>query len=187
MPEIIAEDVVHDGWGRFLLARLRLPSGEEITREIEDHGAAVAVLPYDPARRVATLVSQLRPPLLYAEGLTEILEAPAGRVEDSDPEADARREAVEEVGLKLGRLDHVVTAWSQPGVSTERVGLYLASYGDADRVGEGGGLAEEGEAVRIVEMPLAELGRMTDRGELVDMKTALLVMALRLRRPELFG
>ena len=89
-PQITAIRVIHQGWGRFLLARLGLPDGQEIDREIEDHGAAVAVLPYDAERRVALLVRQFRPPAFYASGRTEMLEVPAGRLESADPEP-ARR------------------------------------------------------------------------------------------------
>ncbi len=39
-----------------------------------------------------------------------------------------RREALEEGGLRLGALEHVATVWSMPGVSTERMALYLAEY-----------------------------------------------------------
>jgi hypothetical protein len=36
-----------------------LPNGQIIQREVEDHGAAVAVLAFDPARKTAILVSRL--------------------------------------------------------------------------------------------------------------------------------
>ena len=56
--------ILHQGWGRFGVVRLRLADGFEIEREIKDHGDAVAVLPYDPERREALLVRQLRAPAL---------------------------------------------------------------------------------------------------------------------------
>ena len=37
-----------------------------------------------------------------------------------------------------------------------------------------------------VEVPLADLARMADTGQLIDMKTMLLVQTLRLRQPALF-
>jgi len=73
-----------------------------------------------------------------------------------------------------------------PGVSTERMDLYLAAYAEADRVGEGGGAPGEHEGITVVEMPLAELARLADGGQLTDMKALTLVQTLRLRRPELF-
>lgn len=178
--------VVHDGWARFLVAEVIQGDGTRISREVEDHGRAVAVLPYDPDRKVATLVSQLRAPLLYAGGPESIVEAPAGLLEDEIPEDGARREAGEETGLHLGALEPVVSAWSMPGLSTERMDLFLASYTAADRKGSGGGLAGESETVTVHEIPLAELAAMVTRGALADMKTLVLLFALQMRRPDLF-
>jgi hypothetical protein len=60
-------------------------------------------------------------------------------------------------------------------------------YTQADRATQGGGLAAEHENVTPVEVSLADLARMADAGQLVDMKTMLLVQTLRLRRPTLFS
>jgi nudix-type nucleoside diphosphatase (YffH/AdpP family) len=186
-PRIGGVRLLHEGWARYLVAEVTQEDGTRVTREIEDHGRAVAVLPYDPARRVATVVSQFRTAVLYAGGPPSLIEAPAGLLDDGAPEDEARREAGEETGLRLGRLEPVASAWSMPGLSTERMDLFLAAYGPADRHGAGGGLAAEGEAVTVHEIPLAELAAMAARGTLADMKTLVLVFALQLRRPELFA
>ncbi len=73
-----------------------------------------------------------------------------------------------------------------PGVSTERLHLFLAPYRAADRTGEGGGLAEEHENIVVVETALGDLAGMADRGEIEDLKTLALVQSLRLRHPALF-
>ena len=187
MAEIKRVETIHDGWGKFLILTVRLADGVELRREVEDHGAAVTVLPYDPERRVALLVRQLRVPVLYAGGASTLLEAPAGRLESADPAECARREANEEVGVALTRLDHVGTVWTMPGVATERMTLYLAPFSARDRVGAGGGLSSEHENIEVVEMPLAELWSMCVEGKLDDMKTLTLVQALRLREPQLFA
>ncbi len=179
--------VVHDGWARFLVVEVIQSDGTRISREVEDHGRAVAVLPYDPVRKVATLVSQLRAPLLYAGGPDSIIEAPAGLLEDEAAEDGAKREVGEETGLVLEHLDPVASAWSMPGLSTERMDLFLASYSEANRVGAGGGIAAESEAVTVHEIPLAELAAMVTRGALADMKTLVLLFALQVRRPDLFA
>ncbi|HEY8567064.1 MAG TPA: NUDIX hydrolase [Beijerinckiaceae bacterium] len=187
MPHaILATETLHEGWGRLLRLTLSLPDGRTMTREVEDHGQAVAVLPYDPTRRVATLVRQFRAAPFREAGEDTILEAPAGLLDEDDPAAGTRREALEEVGLRLPRLEPLGAVWSMPGVSTERMHLYLAPYGEGDRAGEGGGLAAEHEEIEVVEMPLSDLARRADAGELTDMKTFALVQTLRLRRPELF-
>ncbi len=183
---IIRLDPKHEGWSDFFIATVRTPDGEEIRRELEDHGEAVGVLPYDPVRRVAMMVLQFRTPVLHAAGRQDRLESPAGLLDGPDPEEDARREADEEVGLRLRELEKVSTVWSMPGISTERIHLFLAAYGEADAEGEGGGLAEEHEDIDKLELPLSELARMADDGRLDDLKSLLLVQTLRLRRPELF-
>jgi hypothetical protein len=73
-----------------------------------------------------------------------------------------------------------------PGVSTEKMHMFLAEYRAASRVGAGGGLAEENEEIEVIEVPLADLAAQADRGELADLKTYALLQSLRLKRPELF-
>jgi nudix-type nucleoside diphosphatase (YffH/AdpP family) len=183
---ITAVETLYEGWGTFLKLSVELPDGHPVTREVEDHGAAVAVLPYDPERRTAILVRQFRAPVFHVAGADALLEAPAGGLDEDDPEACARREAEEEVGLVLRDLEPIAAAWTMPGVSTERLHLFLAPFRAADRVGEGGGLAEEHENIVVVETALADLAGMADRGEIEDLKTLALVQSLRLRHPALF-
>lgn len=185
--EITALDLKHERWARMFVATVRLPDGSVALRDLEDHGQAVAVLPYDPERRVALLVRQFRAPPFHVAGEAEMLETPAGRLDESDPASCARREAMEETGLRLETLEPVMLAWTMPALSTERAHLYLAPYGAADRVGRGGGLASEHEDITIVETPLAELAAMADAGKLAELKLFALVQTLRLRRPELFA
>ncbi|MBE7219676.1 MAG: NUDIX hydrolase [Caulobacteraceae bacterium] len=155
---------------------------------VDDHGDAVAVLPYDPARRTAVLTRQERAPPLVAGDPQPFLEALAGLIDEGEAaDAAARREADEETGLELDALEFVGRLWSSPGVCTERMSLYLAAYDEDARQGEGGGLASEHEEIEVVELPLAELAAMADAGAIVDMKTLALVQTLRLRRPELFA
>lgn len=186
MSKIVRTDTVYEGFSRLLIATVELPDGRTIRREIEDHGRAVCVLPYDPARRTALLVRQFRAPAALADGRPHLLEAVAGSVEGETPDACAYRETIEEAGLKLHVLEHLGTAWSMPGISTEQMDLYLAPYSKDDRVGAGGGVADEHEDITVVELPLAELAVMADAGQIMDMKTLALLQALRLRKPELF-
>ena len=185
--EILDTRTVHAGWARFLLATVRLQDGRTIEREIEDHGEAVCVLPYNAARKTAILVRQLRVPVLFVGAADETLEAIAGVIEHEDAAACVRREAKEEALLDLEALEHICTAWTMPGISTERMHFYLAAYTGSARSEVRGGLASEHEETIAVEMSLAALAHMADSHELVDVKTLLLLQTLRVRRPHLFG
>ncbi|WP_207450372.1 NUDIX domain-containing protein [Roseomonas marmotae] len=186
MAEIVTTEVTHSRWSRLMVATIRLPDGQVTKRDIEDHGEAAVVLPYDPERRMAMLIRQFRTPPFYAAGDGMMLEPPAGRLDEADPEACARREAMEEIGLRLTRLEPVARVWTMPALSTERAWMYLAPYAQGDRVASGGGLAEEHEEIEVLEMPLAELAAMADAGTLTELKLLLLVQTLRLRHPGLF-
>jgi nudix-type nucleoside diphosphatase (YffH/AdpP family) len=190
-PEILDRDTTHIGYLTVERLRLRLADGAEVIREIESHGDAVAVLPYDPARRTALIVSLFRAPAFDRFGEEALEEACAGMIETSnghatDEPGTVRREAMEELGLRLGDLEFVARVWSSPGISAERVGLYLAPYEPGDRIAPGGGLAEEHEDITVIERPLAQLSEEADAGRIVDLKLLTLVLALRAKRPELF-
>ncbi|PLR18835.1 NUDIX hydrolase [Caulobacter zeae] len=177
---------LYEGWSSMSLVGMRLASGAVVPRHVEHHGLSVGVLPFDPVRRCATLVRMARAPVLLA-GLEDVVEVPAGKMEGDDPQDTARQEALEEAGLRLGALDRVAEFWSMPAISSERITLYLAEYRASDRVGVGGGLEEEGEEIEVFEMDLDALWMLVAQGDKVDMKTAVLVYALRQRRPELFS
>ena len=170
------------------MATLAGDDGVSFQREIEHHGDAVAVLPYDPNRRVALLVKLPRAPVLFQGASSDFLEVPAGLIDDGEQPIDAaRREAHEEVGVRLGALEPAGHTWSMCGISTERMGLFLAPYAATDRTGAGGGLVEEHENITVVEISLAELRQLADTNALSDLKTLALVQTLRLRHPELFA
>jgi nudix-type nucleoside diphosphatase (YffH/AdpP family) len=184
---IVSFKLVHQGFSKFGVAQVKLPDGAVVAREIEDHGTAAAVLPYDPSRGIAVMVRQFRPAVLYAGGEAHMFEVPAGLIDKGEaPEDAARREAFEEVGLKLEQLESVGTCFAMPGISTERTHLFLAEITAGSEVHVGGGLATEHETLEVVHVPLDELALMADRDELTDLKTLALVQTLRLRHPDVF-
>ncbi|HXF88187.1 MAG TPA: NUDIX hydrolase [Xanthobacteraceae bacterium] len=186
LTKILRVENKYKGWAKFLVAEVRLPDGTVLRREIEDHGAAVAVLPYDAARKTAILVRQFRAPVFYASGQEQMLEAIAGIQSEADAAVTARREAMEEAGLRLQALELVATVWTMPGISTERMSLYLAPYARADHLQEGGGNPAEHESIAVIEIGLHALDAMLQSGRLDDMKTIVLLQALKLRRGDLF-
>jgi nudix-type nucleoside diphosphatase (YffH/AdpP family) len=184
---ILDREIVYSGWLKVARVTLTTASGARVTREVVDRGTAAAVLPYDPERRTALLVRLPRPGALYVGGPAELLEAPAGVIDPGETAAAAAvREALEETGVRLAALEPVARAWPSPGALSETIALYLASYALADRIAPGGGLAVEHEDITVVEMALGDLWTLAEAGDLVDLKTLTLVLALKTRRPELF-
>ena len=186
--EIVSHDTKHRGWATFHVAQVRLADGTVVKREIEDHGNAACVLPYDPLRRTAVVVRQERTAVVHGGGTEMLLEPPAGLIDPGeDPLTAAQREAAEETGVRLASLEPLGTFYTMPGVSTERMSMFLGAYSEADRIGAGGGIDTEHEQIEVIEMPLRELAAMADAGTLTDLKAFTLVQTLRLRRPELFA
>lgn len=178
---------IHDGWGRFHLVTMKSPDGSEHPRQVEDHGDATCVLPYDPARRVVTLVRQPRAGPLFVGADALLLEAPAGVTDGEDPADAARREAMEETGLRLSGLEPAGALWTMPGCATEKMHLYLAAYSAEDKVSAGGGAEDEHEEIEVVEMSVGEVVAMLADGRIADMKTAYLIQTLRQKLPGLFA
>jgi hypothetical protein len=108
-----------------------------VTRENEDHGNAVGVLPYDPVRRTANVVKQFRTPIFHAAGVIQTLEVIAGGLAGADPTSCERCAALEEAGLRLGAVNHALKGMNMRGVSTMCIDLYLATYRKEYVVGEG--------------------------------------------------
>ena len=168
-PEILERQIAHAGYVTVERLRMRLTDGAEVSREVERHGDAAAVLPYDAERRSALVVRLFRAPVLVASGEEMSEEACAGMIENEDADTAARREAYEELGVDLPSLEFVGRVWSSPGVSTERQSLFLAPYRSADRI-SAGGVEGECEGITVVERLLAELAADVDQGRIADGK-----------------
>ncbi len=171
---------------------------QTLVRETYDHGNGAAILLYDPERDCVLLVRQFRFPVYInpspsgvgAQQAGWTIEVPAGMLDDHHAagrtaEQAIAREAEEEAGVRVRRPRLVVDSFMSPGSLTERVALFVASYGVADRVGPGGGLAHEGEDITIIEPKLDEALAMVARGEIVDAKTIILLFWAGLNRAAL--
>jgi nudix-type nucleoside diphosphatase (YffH/AdpP family) len=185
-PQILARETVYTGYLTVERLQVRLADGAQVWLEVERHGEAVVILPYDAERRCALVVRLFRAPVFDTTGEEVLEEACAGMIGNEDADTAARREAYEELGVALRSLEFIGRFWSSPGVSTERHSLFLAPYRATDRVGPGGGVAYEHEGITVVERSFPQLAADVDHGRIADGKLVTLVLALRLRRPHLF-
>ena len=144
-------------------------------RETYNRGNSAALLPYNRAQRTVVLVRQFRYPA-YVNGFDDLLiEACAGLLDNAAPEARIRAEAEEEIGYRLGEVRKIFEAFLSPGALTEKMHFFVAEYDANMRVGDGGGLAHEGEDIEVLELPIEEALAMIDDGRIVDAKTILLL------------
>jgi ADP-ribose diphosphatase len=133
------------------------PDGDTFEREIVHHPGAVSMVP------------------LVEEGTTvggELLELPAGKrdVPGESPEATARRELEEEIGLRPGRLERLAHFYNSPGFSDEHSIVFLASEltpGRLDRQGV------EERQMTVVSVGLAEIPELIASGAICDAKTII--------------
>ena len=128
-----------------------------IEREVMSRGAIAGVLLFDPTRQEVVLIEQFRTGAWAADWLDPwLLECVAGNVEPGEkPEEVAIREAVEEAGCTIPRLELITRCLTTPGSSTEQVDLFCGQI-DATDVGGLHGLAGEGEDIRASVWPLDE-------------------------------
>jgi nudix-type nucleoside diphosphatase (YffH/AdpP family) len=144
-------------------------------RETYDRGNGATLLPYNLEQRTVVLVRQFRYPA-YVNGHDDLLiEAAAGLLDDASPEARIRAEAEEETGYRLHDVRYVFEAFMSPGAVTEKLHFFVAEYEPSMRVGSGGGIADEGEEIEVLELSIDEALAMIGDGRIIDAKTIMLL------------
>src|ERR1700738_5192917 len=148
---------------------------QTLNRETYDRGNGAALLPYNLARGTVVLVRQFRYPA-YVNGYDDLLiEAPAGLLDNESPEVRIRAEAEEETGYRLGQIQKVFEAFMSPGAVTEKLHFFVAPYEPDMRIGSGGGIADEGEDIEVLELPIEQALAMIGDGRIADAKTIMLL------------
>jgi len=62
-----------------------------------------------------------------------------------------------------------------PGSVTEKLHFFIAEYEAGMRTGSGGGIADEGEDIEVLELPIEQALAMIADGRIVDAKTMMLL------------
>jgi ADP-ribose pyrophosphatase len=128
------------------------------TWELWRRGNAAAVLPYDPVSDSVVVIEQFRLPA-QAAGLSPVLvELAAGLAgEDEPPEQVIRREAHEEMGLHVARLEKIGDFLLTPGGCDENCSLYAGEVRLTEVPANGllgtHGLDSEHEDIRVRVLP----------------------------------
>ena len=168
---IVNKTKVYDGF--FKLYKITLEeAGETFDREVFVTGNAVAALLYDTRKEKFIFVKQYR-----AAVEQNMLELVAGilDIEDESPEEAIKREIEEEAGYAVDSLEHILDFHPSPGAFAEKLHLF---YGQVSRkIGKGGGLDDENENIKLLELTKEEIRQK----QLLDGKTVIAVQWAQLK------
>ncbi|MBW4222889.1 ADP-ribose diphosphatase [Enterobacter roggenkampii] len=183
--EIIARETLYSGFFSMDLYRFRhrLFNGEmsgEIRREIFERGHAAVLLPFDPVRDEVVLVEQIRIAAYDVSESPWLLEMVAGMIEEGETVEDvARREALEEAGLVVGRTKPVLSYLASPGGTSERLSIMV---GEVDATTAEGiyGLADENEDIRVHVVSREQAYQWVEEGKIDNAASVIALQWLQL-------
>ena len=163
--------------GSFLRAgteRFRYRDGTVVKRDKVWHQGAVGILALDEDS--IWLTRQPRE-VVHARASLEI---PAGKLDvpGESPLETARRELEEEIGKQAGSWEEILSFYTSPGFSDERVWLFLAT----DLSDCGPGAADEDERIEVARWSLDRLDQAISETD--DGKTLVGLLWLKARPPQ---
>lgn len=170
--ETIGESLNHSGFfllktKQFRHVRFDGTMSEPLSREVFVAGDAATVLPYDPVRDRVLVVEQFRMgPYARGDRHPWQLEPIAGRIDGGESaEESCVREAEEEAGLALKRLEPIARCYSTPGYSSEMFHCFVGIADLPDGVDGIGGEDDEHEDIRSHVLPFEAAMALIDTGE----------------------
>lgn len=147
---------------------VRFPDGSIGELEMIRHPGASAIVPFlsDP-RGEDPQVLMIRQYRYAAEGY--LFEIPAGRLNQGESPRDcAARELKEETGCTAEQFDHLLTMYTTPGFTDEKIHLFIATGLVAGETKH-----EADEFLDLHPMRLSRALEMVEGGGIQDAKTAL--------------
>lgn len=161
------------------------PDGEweRQEREAYDRGNGSTILLYNKAKGSVVLTRQFRLPTFVngnADGM--LIETCAGLLDEDNAEDCIKKEAEEETGYRLDKVQKIFEAYMSPGSVTEKIYFFVAEYSDAMKVSAGGGLEHEQENIEVLELAFNDAYAMIGSGEIKDGKTIMLLQYAKLNQ-----
>lgn len=194
--KVLSYESCHEGFLKIsrLTLKHRLYEGgwsEPFQREIMERNPGVGVLLYDPDLDKVVMVEQFRAGCLDNTHGPWVLELVAGIMdgkaeegeENGNPEAVARREALEEADIQVGVLLPICEYYNSPGGSSEKLFLFCARV-DADRKPGVFGLREEHENIRTVILDRQEAEDMLRVGQINNAMSIIALQWLKMNLEE---
>ncbi|QHM71985.1 GDP-mannose pyrophosphatase NudK [Mixta intestinalis] len=182
--KLIKEKLLSENW--FVLRNytydLTTGSGETVRhkREVYDRGNGATILLYNRDKNSVVLIRQFRM-ATWVNGNESgmLIETCAGLLDDDTPEDCIRKEAIEETGYAVGKVEKLFEAYMSPGGVTELLHFFAAEYDESLRDNAGGGV--EDESIEVLELSFPQALAMIKSGEIRDGKTIMLLQHAQLR------
>lgn len=182
---IINEETVFKGFftmKRYHFKHALFAGGESnvVEREILERGDAAILIPYDPIQDTVVLIEQIR---FAARETTEspwLFEMVAGMMEEGESaEEVARREAQEEAGLDVKRIEPALSYMASPGGMSERLHIFV---GEVDSLTASGihGLSTENEDIKVHVVPRSMAYQMVNTGKIDNAGSVISLLWLEL-------
>lgn len=179
-------DILSDNWYTLKKVTFSIQkkdgTSEQQSREAYDRGNGAVILLYNKNSETVILTQQFRlPTFINGNASGMMIEACAGLLDDDNPEECIKRESEEETGYKISHVEKIFEAYMSPGSVTEILHFFIAEYSPEMKINDGGGLADEGENIEVLELPFDQALAMIDSGEIKDAKTIMLLQHLRIK------
>jgi ADP-ribose pyrophosphatase len=147
-------------------------SGKTLSRDIIRHNGSVVILPVDSSKSKRNPYIVLERQYRHAAGQF-LYEVPAGKMEPGENRLRAaKRELLEETGYTARKWTHLTRYFASPGFLGEWMQVFLA-----EELVPGPSCPEDDESIELLRVPLSELLRLIDRGQVQDGKTLVSVLS----------
>ncbi|MBD3917345.1 GDP-mannose pyrophosphatase NudK [Paenibacillus sp. PR3] len=184
---IVNEEILSDNWYELkkitYMSEARDGTWTKQTRESYDRGNGATILLYNQEKQTVILTRQFRIPTYVNGNETGLLiETCAGLLDKESAEESIRREAEEETGYKVDKIQKIGEAYMSPGSVTEMLHFFVAEYTPMMKISDGGGLEEEHENIEVLEYSFQKALEMIKTGEIKDGKTIMLLQYAQINR-----
>lgn len=142
--------------------QVTMPSGEIVGREVIEHPGAVAVVALDKDSNIV-LIQQYRHPAGEV-----LIELPAGLLDNPklSRKQTAEAELLEEAGLVARNWQPLVQLHTSPGISEEKVHIFLAT--DVSASQWDGEAVDEEAGIKVFRIPLTEAVQWVLKGQITN-------------------
>lgn len=137
-----------------------------VHREVFHTGDVVSIIMYNPEKNQLLLTEQFRVGVWTSGNDPWMLEFPGGIVDEGeDAQTAARREALEESGCVISKIEPAMIFYPTPASVNETVHLFVAQFSEATD-GSVHGQIDEGEHIRIRLIDLPDALALLETGKI---------------------